>query len=255
MWVLLTATVTPQVDESLRVVDPEVRRAQYRAAIFRWWELCRDEKLTLVIGENSGEDLPGLVQSALGFRPPEIHLVNTTQPSTSVVSRGKGATEGLLIRDVVDALGSESDGEFLFKCTGRLFVKNFRQCMSRMPSNDSNSRVVFADIPRSKFEWIDSRFFGASLAVWRQEFRDLGSLSNDSAGINFENELAHAINLAAAGGPITVKTMSEKPWIVGQSGTTGERYAVGVPSLLKRHLLRPADQLRRRLDDIYTGYK
>jgi len=251
MIVLLTATVTPQVDSNLQLVDPESRREQYRHAVRQWAELCTQTKMRLILVENSGEDLTKLVESAIGRVPPSVRLLESANPPLSLASRGKGATEGLMVDQAVASLKNEADDELLFKCTGRLFVKNFQRTLGR---TDVLNRQVYADIPRSMFDWLDSRYFGASMSIWRNELRGVGSTSDDSRGVNFEHELARVINQASAAPDIRVRNFREKPWIVGQSGTTGTMYGDGRLISLKLGLRRPLDRLRRRIDSEYVGH-
>jgi hypothetical protein len=251
MFVLLTATVTPQVRTNLALVDAESRRRQYRSSLRQWANICDPSTTNLVLVENSGEDLRALAESALGSIPPNIRLISAAKPSSGVVNRGKGATEGLMVDEAIASLGVETENQLLFKCTGRLFVKNFA---STIDLARGTGRSIWADVPRSKFDWIDSRYFGATLSVWRDEFQGVGSASDDSQGLNYEHDLATVINSAAASSSVRVLTFREKPHFEGQSGTTGQSYTDGRNAGLKRRVLRPLDRVRRRIDREFRGH-
>ena len=76
----------------------------------------------------------------------------------------------------------------------------------------------------------------------------LGSDSDDRVGINFEHRLAAAMHDLVADGTGTVANFPEKPWFIGQSGTTGLQYGVGTSQWIRHVLLRRIDRLRRRRD-------
>ncbi len=155
-----------------------------------------------------------------------------------------------MIREAIATLSRNSGDEPVFKCTGRLIVKNFGSCV---PNIVSVQQGIFADIPRTNFNWIDSRFFGASLTTWRVSLGSLGELTDDNKGINFEHELAGAVNLAASNPEISVQNFRSKPWIVGQSGSSGKFYGTGLVERGKHIFLRPVDRLRRRIDSEFSG--
>ncbi|TFC41086.1 MULTISPECIES: hypothetical protein [Cryobacterium] len=251
MFIILTATVTPQVDEHIHLIDPERRREQYRSAIAKWVELSEDMDLQPFIVENSGEDLPRLVRSAVGHRAHRMRHLAVSPPLPSVVSMGKGAAEAQMLNAAIQSLGSGNELEMVFKCTGRLFVRNFDRCVSQAPVQQ---RTLIADIPRKNFSWIDSRFFGASLGVWKSELRDVGVSSNDREGINYEHELATSVNNSAASDNVAVQNFREKPWVVGQSGTTGHLYGTSFVETSRRTMTRPLDRLRRHFQAEFKGY-
>ena len=251
MFIILTATVTPQVDEHIHVIDPERRREQYRSAIAKWVKLSEDLDLQPLIVENSGEDLPLLIRSAVGHRAYRMRHLAVSPPPPPVVLMGKGAAEAQMLNAAIQSLVSVDELEMVFKCTGRLFVKNFDRCVTHAPTRQ---RTLIADIPRKDFSWIDSRFFGASLGVWKSELREVGVTSNDREGINYEHELATSVNDSAASLNVAVENFREKPWIVGQSGTTGHLYGTSFIETSRRKIIRPLDRLRRHLQADFTGY-
>ncbi len=246
--VLLTATITPHVEGHIVVTDSRVRAAQYAAALAWWSAMSARYRFDLVLAENSGYDLVDLVRQA-GVDRSRVTLLSSEAPPPDAVSRGKGAAEASIIAAGIDVLASRPGSEVVYKCTGRLWVKNFPSCL---PGRLQSHRLLIADIPRGPFDWVDSRLVGASLELWRSSLRGLGSDSDDRVGINFEHRLATVMRRLAVEGTGVVANFAEKPWFIGQSGTTGAQYGAGVSEWTRHVLLRPLDRLRRRRDAVLS---
>lgn len=241
--VLLTATVTPQSSRLLTVTDPDQRAEEYRASIDWWIDRSSRFDFALAIAENSGYPVGALLPKSLG-QLANVKALSVAPPTADEVCRGKGASEGSLIRNALPSLGLRRD-DLLVKVTGRLAVRNFPRCLPRIDSRTAG--VV--DLPRHDRRWIDSRAFGGTGAYWHSHLVRLGSTADDRDGRNFEHELGELVAESVAQPSYRLQNFSEKPWFTGRSGTTGLPYGSGVRSVMRHSLLMPIDRARRAVTD------
>lgn len=247
MTVILTATVTPQVSNFVHPTSQAERIKSYELALENWTLTANRADAHVVFAENSGFDLQRF-SHASRYRS-RITMLNVPPPSPGQSQLGKGAAEQSILDYAMKALGP-GDSEYVFKCTGRLFVRNFLQSLPPLPIGGPR---VIADIPRGSFAWVDSRFFGGNALAWREQLVKIGRDSDDLIGVNYEHGLASAALRFATESPGSVQTFAEKPWIVGTSGTTGHRYGRGVKSTLRHTLAMPLDRIRRRVERELRG--
>ena len=237
MKVLLTATVTPQVTRSLHLKEPLERRRQYVESLRVWVPVTARHGATLVVFENSGEDLAALARDAVGAIPAHLCLVNAEPPSEEDVKRGKGAAEAAMMDEFAEMMFGDPD-ELWFKCTGRLSVRNFDKCIpGRIPSTAIVGRT------RVNMLQMDTRFFGATAAAWHEYFRGVGPCVHERDGQIIERILMQRVLSAMSAGVPLIRFRTQ-PSFHGRSGTwAGRRYDT-MPSRLKRV---GADQLERVL--------
>ncbi len=136
MKILLTATVTPRVAGPLFLTDPAVRRQHYVESLRRWVPFAALSGATLVLVENSGEDLKRLVADAVGEVPGHVRTLSADIPAPELVARGKGATEAVML-DLVSDQCFDDPAEHWWKCTGRLFVQQLRRLRSSGPPSEA----------------------------------------------------------------------------------------------------------------------
>lgn len=239
--VLLTATVYPQVTSRLTIREFEDRRAQYRSAVEFWVEAARETDASVVIVENSGASIDDFVEPRSAHRD-RVGLLSAPAPSASAIARGKGAAEAEMLDWAIDELNPPPN-DLVFKCTGRLFVRNFHALAAGLrPGAD-----LVLDLPRRRpVIWCDSRFFGATGATWRDSLRGFALEVDDEIDRVYEHVLADRAVARSAAAAGTVHNFCETPWIVGRSGTSGRTYS----SSRLRAAVRPAyalvDRARRR---------
>ena len=227
MKLLLTATVTPQVVEDLYVRDPTERRLQYRESLRRWVATAAKHGATLVLVENSGEDLTRLAHDAVGEVPSLLRLVEASAPSAEDVQRGKGAAEAAMM-DLFCEMFFNDPSESWYKVTGRLFVKNFSRCIPpELPSNAAVARVAL------NFRQMDTRFFGATAGLWRTHFTHAGVHVLDREDVFIEKVLMRRM-LTAMGEGAHLLRFNAQPAFAGRSGTHRDRVYDSFSSRIKR---------------------
>lgn len=216
MKVLLTATVTPTVVGHLHISDPATRRRHYLGSLRRWVPLAAHLGAELVLVENSGEDLASLTKDALGEIPQHVLLLPAELPAPELVQRGKGATEAAMMDLFCDRF-FDDPAEVWFKCTGRLFVSNFCECVpAPLPPHALAARLSL------RLDYLDSRFFGATAQLWRTHFTGAGAEVWEPDDFPIEKVLARR-TLTALGQGARLVRFATQPAIVGRSGTHARR--------------------------------
>jgi hypothetical protein len=198
--------------------DVEARRAQYAHAVSQW-QSCPITGSRVVLVDNSGEELTNLVKSEahrVGSRP--TTLIAAPAPG-DVAERGKGAAEAAMIDYAISCLDDLDENDVIFKVTGRLFVRNVHRVI---PIREGRSQIcVRATLDWS---WVDTRFFGASVDVWRQHLRGMAMIVDERERVYLEHIVARRA-MGASWSGVEVKRFRRRPAFAGQSATTGHIYA------------------------------
>jgi hypothetical protein len=225
--VFLTATVTPQVLRDLHIQDPQVRRQQYVESLRRWVPLAARYGAGVVFFENSGADLDRLALDAFGRLPDNLRLVNAPPPTAEDIGRGKGSAEASMMDQFCQEFFDDPD-EVWYKCTGRLFVKNFARCVpSPVPP-----RSVIARFSKNLVQ-MDTRFFGATAGVWRDHFLGTGPDVYDPDKMFLEKVLMRRVLIALGEGACLLR-FGAQPNYHGRSGTHADRRYDSLGSRVKR---------------------
>jgi hypothetical protein len=215
--VMLTATVAPNTTNDLAVADIDVRLTQYRRALSEWSDVSRDLPLKMVIVETSGATPSDLLSGTPRWFARGTSVINY-EPTPDQIDRGKGAMEfgaidhALRILDEVDAVDT------VYKLTGRYCLPNARRILVSIPP-----RTILL---RGKLDgsWIDSRFIGSTKEVWQSTLLPAADLSDDRSNRWIEKCLASAVASKAHIQELSVLPFSERPHLVGVSGSTGISY-------------------------------
>ncbi len=230
---LLTATVSPGETPDLVLRDPQEREANYLDALARWCKAL-PPNWSIVVAENSG--WPASRFSEVGERLGRSVQVLECEDRGS--EEGKSIGEAGLVDDF--AASELSQGcDWIFKCTGRLYVHNVDTCL---PALDGATGVCASIVP--SLEHMDSRFFGASRELFLEYFTRMGSEIDEAKGINFEHIAARRMLLALSAGH-RFRPFAELPYVIGQSASIGIQYHGG--SIRAKWFLR--QQLRRLVID------
>ncbi|SFT33946.1 hypothetical protein SAMN05660657_00199 [Geodermatophilus amargosae] len=227
MRILLTATVTPQVTWDLHIQDPEVRRRQYVESLRRWVPTAAAYGATLVLVENSGEDLERLAHDAVGEVPRHVRFLPAPAPSSDDVERGKGAAEAAML-DLFSGSSADDDDAVWYKVTGRLFVRNFARCVPDGLPPDSIVARAAMDLRQ-----MDTRFFGATAGFWRGHLTGAGVHVDDRAEFFLEKVLMRRVLTAMGQGAELLRFGAQPAWY-GRSGTHADRVYDSLPNRAKR---------------------
>ncbi len=216
--IILTVAVTPNPSYSVILARPEIRLDHYRQAIRYWTKIAAERGFGLIIVETSGyqgELIPDENANTVGVK---TSVVNFT-PDVSSAMRGKGAVEADSLDYVINnsELGLRNTDTF-YKVTGRLTLANTAVLVGPIRQNT----VVIRRTLNRKFA--DSRFFGTTVAVWKQHLTGMAA-DIDDAGLTFlEHAIAHRLAMAEFSNHLVVTQFRERPRIIGYSGTSGKQY-------------------------------
>lgn len=208
---LLTATVAPDDTPQLRLRDPERREADYLEALARW---CRalPPDWDVVVAENSG--WPASRFAEAGERVSrQVHVLQCPDRGSRA---GKGVGEAGLLDDFARSELAQARG-WIFKCTGRLFVQNVDTCLPSL----ANEGVCGALVP--SLTQMDSRFFGASGALFHKYFTGMGDEIDEEEGVFFEHIAARRMLAALASGH-AFRPFEVLPYVVGRSASLDAAY-------------------------------
>ncbi|MGN7190383.1 hypothetical protein [Curtobacterium sp. MCBA15_004] len=238
--VLLTAAVTPNTQLHVAQSDPAVRLEQYKIAIARWVDLVRSSKAELVVVETSGVDPDEILTLVPGPLRPGVRVM-TYQAPPPINDVGKGPMEVDAIRRGLAAVALEcGEDRTVYKATGRLVLANAARLVRRLEPHEVAVRMT---VDRS---FADTRFLGASVAVWRDVLlADVGHI-DERAGVFLEHVVAGSVARASAIGVVDIARFPERPVFAGQSGSTGKVY--------DGRAVRVAEGLRRRGESLLASF-
>ncbi|MBT1675197.1 hypothetical protein KK087_02970 [Curtobacterium flaccumfaciens pv. flaccumfaciens] len=222
--VLLTATVRPNTTMNLVQHDPDARLAQYRHAIGVWAAQLDGTSFGLTVVETSGATATQLLSSVDAGSRHRIRVVQY-DPTESDPSRGKGRLEAdAIVHGLASIEQASGSDQSIYKSTGRLVLRNARRLVVPIPSRTVRVRMT---LDRS---FADTRFVGARAHDWRTVLLADAAAIDEEAGVYFEHVLAAAVARSAALKQIRVEHFPERPYLTGQSGSTGRRYGRGFAS-------------------------
>lgn len=202
-------------------------------ALARWCEAL-PPNWSVVVAENSNWPTSGF--SAVGDRFDRSIQVLECEDRGS--HEGKSIGEAGLVDDFAKS-GLAQDSDWIFKCTGRLYVDNIDTCL---PTLAGVSGVCASIVP--SLEQMDSRFFGASREVFLEYFTNMGEEIDEREKVYFEHIAARRMLLALSRSHRFLP-FEELPYIIGRSASIGIPYH-GV-SIRAKWFLR--QQVRRLMID------
>jgi hypothetical protein len=208
---LLTATVAPGKTPDLALRDPGRREAHYLEALARW---CENLPLdwAIVVAENSDWPTGRFIEvgKRIGRR------IDVLECADRGSQAGKGVGEAGLLDDFAKSEFAQSCN-WIFKCTGRLYVNNVDACLPSLRGNG----VCGAIVP--SLDHMDSRFFGASREVFHEYFTGMGAEILEEQGVFFEHVAARRMLSSLAAGH-AFRRFETLPRIIGRSASLDASY-------------------------------
>ena len=124
--ILLTSSVKV-MDSSVKLNNPNLRTQYTIESISEWINI--DPNIPIVICDGSGFDFTDTVKSR--FPLANIECIFFDNDAKQVKKHGKGYGEGEIIRYAIKHSKLMNDSEAFIKCTAKLWVANFDQCLSQ----------------------------------------------------------------------------------------------------------------------------
>lgn len=204
--ILLTGCINPNGMPFTKLTDANERQKQYINAIQFYIENTDCE---IVFCENSNTDITPF------FKDVQNRLEVLTFPGNQDKQRGKGYGETEIIEYALLHSSYIQGACIIIKITGRLIINNICPIIKSLKYKYDFVTCLF----HSNLTFADSRIICGTTAFYK-EFLNNKEYLNDSEGIFFEHVLASTVRDSS----ICFIPFSEKPMIIGSSGTTGELY-------------------------------
>jgi hypothetical protein len=175
----------------------------------------------LVLCDGSGFDFSPLIAEL-----PNAHQIECLQFQNDIAAvkqYGRGYGEGEIVRHALEHSELiKTTGAFI-KCTSKLWVDNFSECLQQWNGNLLFKAVfnnVFSPWEPTTLSYIDTRFYAASIDIYRRYFLNAHLAVNAEAGKSLEECFKDRFVQAQFRGCL----MSPPPIICGVGGGTGTYY-------------------------------
>lgn len=216
--ILLTSSVIAH-DHSVQLKDPQAREQLALQSIQRWRNIAPNNPLVLCDG--SGFDFAPLVAAMPLSR--KIECLKFQNNVDAVRQHGRGYGEGEIVRFAVENSTFIKTAGCFAKCTSKLWVENFSECLSQW-----NDRILlkgvfdnaFSLTRPTRFSYIDTRFYAINVESYRSQFLHAHEAIQASNGHGLE-ECFRDIFLSLSCPPALMKF---PPVICGVGGGTGRYY-------------------------------
>jgi hypothetical protein len=161
--ILLTSCVFVS-DHSVSLKDKNARIKYTIESVEKWLNISRD--LHLVICDGSNFDFSEIVREK--FPGANIECIFFENNKEQVRLHGKGYGEGEIINYALQNSASLRDSEFFAKCTSKLWVENFLDCL-KLWNGNFLCKAYFSHVfslRKTQFEYVDTRFYLVSKSFY-----------------------------------------------------------------------------------------
>jgi hypothetical protein len=204
--------VRPDPRFKVALADPNARLRQYVESVREWLRFGEQVGARIVVVETSRS--AELLNEVPALRQLEVIEF---EPTDDMAERGKGAVEAGAIDHAVADLANKG-ARTITKVTGRIGIAD---ASVTLPPLAPNSVMVRRTLDR---RFVDARLIHASVDVWTECLRDMGSTVNEVAGTYIEHVVGLRLVQAEFERGTDVLRFPMRPRFRGQSGTTGSRY-------------------------------
>ena len=219
--VLITTANNPPVGVPfLQMKNPSVRMIAAKAALYFWVAQGIEQ---IVLADATATNLLNEYElKEISESRTQVEQIRYQQAGEDIVARGKGYGEGKLIEYALNNSELLAREEYFFKCTGKVYVRNFPAIAEIIKSNNI-SNLYFRDMSdgTSMQLWADCRFYYTSKNFAYDHLIPAYGESSESSDNN-SNACEYCVyktldrNLRAGRGL--------RPFVTGYSGGTGEAY-------------------------------
>jgi hypothetical protein len=167
--VLLITSCVIIADDDVVLRDPKDRIKHTLEAIEHWLSVA--PTLPIVICDGSNFDFLSTLQER--FPGVDFECLYFQNSIENVKAQGKGYGEGEIIEYALEHSKWIKDTDYFIKCTGKLWVENFHECLKTFNGEFKGSayfRNVFSFFKKTSFEYIDTRFYMSSVTFYKQYF-------------------------------------------------------------------------------------
>jgi hypothetical protein len=218
MTVLITtANNPPNGVPYLQMTDPVIRTIAAKAALYFWVTQGIEQ---IVLADATGKNLLTEHEEAeIDKSETRVEQISYEQASEHVIKRGKGYGEGKLIEYAINNSALLAREEYFFKCTGKLYVRNFPAIAAVIKTNNiSNLFWRYMGDGSATQPWADCRFYYTSKNFAKNHLLPAYFKSDDNAHDYCEHHVHEALDRSMKA------QRGHRPLIAGYAGATGEPY-------------------------------
>lgn len=243
---LLTSSIIAH-DVAVRLKDTEARLHHALESVEQWLRI--DPQLPIVFCDGSSYDLTADVQKR--FPTATIECLAFENDQARVKEFGRGYGEGEIVRYAIRNSKLIRHAGCFAKCTSKLWVENFHECMQHWNGNLLLSGVflnAFSPGWATVFRNVDTRFYVVSLPVYERYFLDAHVTMDSRAGHGLEDSF-HDIFLREN---FKKSLLPTPPVICGVGGGTGVYYRNRLLRILKDRLRLHLVRRKRQFKDLFA---
>lgn len=198
------------------MTDTARRQVATKASVF-FWAAVGVDNLVIADGTNTEVLTPEDIRQieALGVNTEQLRF---RQNERILFERGKGVAEGELIDFAISHSRLLEGTEFFYKCTGKLFCRNFPDISALIAKNTLKSIFWQEKILSNTPLGVDTRFFYTSKAFFRERLLPGYRQANDFEGRPVEITVTETLNRHCK------YRRSKRPFLTGFSGGHNRQY-------------------------------
>jgi hypothetical protein len=233
--VLLITSCVVIADDDVVLRDPKDRIKHTVEAIEHWIKIAPN--LPIVICDGSNYDFSVILKDKFPHQDFECFYFQNSIEKVKV--QGKGYGEGEIIEYALEHSELLKKSKFFIKCTGKLWVENFAECLEVFKGNFRASayfKNAFSLLKETKFEYIDTRFFISSIDFYKMNLLR----SYEQVGLTNKLSIEHVFKNILLKEKLKGFLLTTHPVICGVGGGNGKYYK----NSLKRRI---KDRLRLQL--------
>lgn len=241
--ILLTSSVIA-MDSSVLLRDQNLRIFHTLESIKKWSAIAPDCRF--VICDGSGFDFSSLMQEK--FPNLQIECLTFLNNADLIKKRGKGFGEGEIIRYALDHSNYLRQSTWFAKCTAKLWVDNFEQCISEW-NGRFLCKAFFANVFSQKntsLEYIDTRFYLADISFYNKYLSRAHLDLEMSNGDSIEDKFLDVVNSEG----LKKILFRSPPVISGVGGGSGKYYNTSVVRRTKEVIRMRMISLMNRFKDL-----
>jgi hypothetical protein len=216
--ILLTSSVIAH-DQGVQLQNPQERVRLALESVQRWRTFA--PRNPLVLCDGSDFDFAPLLTDIPNSR--DIECLSFQNDVHAVVRQGRGHGEGEIVKYAVTHSTNINTMGYFAKCTSKLWVENFSECMEQWHGKMLLKGVfndVFSLHRPTRFAYIDTRFYVMQVDFYKDHFLNAHELIQASRGHGLEECFRDMFLGLEANNCL----MAVPPVICGMGGGTGKYY-------------------------------
>jgi hypothetical protein len=213
---LISTAIRVSAENTTKMLDPEARLRATLWGIEQW--LKEPAVDSIVIVDGSDVDYSEQVNARAQGRDKEIEFVRFQNNIELTRTRGKGYGEGEIVLYALTHSKILERTSHFAKCTGKLYVRNYGQCLAAYRGSEFMCGVY----GRNRIRCLDTRFYFGSRNFYLEHLATAHLRVDDSKGYFLEYSYLDRLREHGLKG----FTLPVMPIVVGRSGSDDREYEV-----------------------------